>query len=251
MAAIEPLFYLHGFSGSGEEPHFLRRAIGREVVGIAMPGHGPDYMGEAFSMQTVNERVDRARQAKGLEQIDVLGYSMGGRAALTLAVEHPAWLKRLVLVGARPGFRLQSERDVRIASDEALARRIEERGILWFAEWWESQPIIASQTSIEPRLRATMRRCRRAHTPLGLANSLRFMGSGTMPSLWERLEALSFPTLLVTGEKDTAYNSLAQAMLASLPDGEHVRLAGVGHCAHLEAMALFTATLGRFFREKV
>jgi len=249
MAAIEPLFYLHGFSGSGEEIHFLQASLGRDLVGIPMPGHGPEYSGESFSMQTVIDRVDEARQVSGLEEIDLLGYSMGGRAALTLAVEHPFWLRRLILVGARPGLRLQAEREARILSDEGLAQRIEERGVLWFADWWESQPIITSQSSIEPVFRAEMRRRRRAHTALGLANSLRFMGAGTMAPLWDGLKRLTFPILLVTGEKDRTYNRVSQAMLEELPDADHLRLRGAGHCAHFEEVEAFSLAATGFLSQ--
>ena len=161
----------------------------------------------------------------GLSEADVLGYSMGGRVALALAVQKPSWLRRLVLVGARPGFAALRERRERIAADEALAARIETEGVEAFADYWEKTPVIASQVNVLPELRETMQRRRREHSAAGLAKSLREMGSGAMPSLWDALREIEVPTHLLTGENDLRFSAIAREMLVHLPEAQHHTIA--------------------------
>lgn len=73
-----------------------------------------------------------------IERTALLGYSMGGRLALHLALTAPERVSRLVVESATPGIADPLERAARQQADEELARAIEERGLLWFAEYWDS-----------------------------------------------------------------------------------------------------------------
>src|SRR3954463_1586296 len=100
-----PLVALHGgimtFEGSfGDVLPWLAR--GRRVIGIELQGHGhtPDT-GRAMSTERfaddVAELVDRVA-ADG--PVDVWGFSLGALTATSLALRHPAKVRRLVLAGS-------------------------------------------------------------------------------------------------------------------------------------------------------
>src|SRR5688500_19543309 len=73
-----------------------------------------------------------------------VGYSMGGRLCLRLAVDRPDLVQSLVLVGASPGLADAGERAARQAADEALAAEIERTGTEAFIERWLAQPMFST-----------------------------------------------------------------------------------------------------------
>ncbi len=220
---------LHGFTGTGKdwEPVF----DGRPHVAPDLHGHGTGPHPEApYRMEDVVLRL--AREYVG--RLHLVGYSMGGRVALHLALLVPSRVERLVLFGATPGVDNPRERDKRAASDQLLAEHIETEGVSAFADSWERVPILASQQRIAAEIREPMRARRRLHTPNGLAGALRGYGTGAMPSVWHRLHELTMPVTLVTGSEDPKFTAIARRMATLLPKPEHIVIEGAGHTAHLE-----------------
>ena len=120
--------------------------------------------------------VEQVAAALSLARMHVVGYSMGGRVALSLAVAHPDRVASLLLVGASPGLAEAEERAARIKADEALARQIEQDGLERFVDYWMALPLFASQSVLGEDALARARTQRLRSDPAGLANSLRGMG---------------------------------------------------------------------------
>jgi 2-succinyl-6-hydroxy-2,4-cyclohexadiene-1-carboxylate synthase len=76
---------------------------------------------------------------------------------------------------------------------------------------------------------------RMRNTASGLAAALRGLGTGVMPSLWDRLGELAMPVELVVGERDVKFRAIAERMEAALPDARLHVVAGAGHAVQLEA----------------
>ncbi len=165
---------------------------------------------------------------------DLVGYSMGGRLALHFAAAFPARVRRLVLESSSPGLATQEERAERRNADEALAERIEAHGIEGFVEEWERLPLFGTQGRLAPATRAALRTARLANRPESLAAALRGLGTGALPSLWERLPELVTPTLLLVGEEDRRFVHVAHEAAARMPAAEIVVVPGAGHAVHLE-----------------
>jgi len=97
----EPLVLLHGGIGSGEMFAAIlpELAAGRRVITVDLQGHGHTADVERpFRPEGMADDVAALAQHLGLAQIDVMGYSLGGAVALRLAIQHPALVRRLVLV---------------------------------------------------------------------------------------------------------------------------------------------------------
>jgi 2-succinyl-6-hydroxy-2,4-cyclohexadiene-1-carboxylate synthase len=170
-----------------------------------------------------------------------VGYSMGGRLALRLALDRPELVRALVLVSATAGIADAEGRAARVASDEALARSVEHDGVDAFLEGWLTQPLFAGVPPDAPGLRE-----RRGLTESYLAHCLRVLGTGTMEPMWDRLGELSMPVALVTGRADAKYDKVALAMLERLRgDVVHVRLEG-GHALPLEQPAVLGGFITSF-----
>jgi 2-succinyl-6-hydroxy-2,4-cyclohexadiene-1-carboxylate synthase len=159
-----------------------------------------------------------------------VGYSMGGRLCLQLALDRPAMVARLVLVSASPGIADEAERVARRESDARLAQEIACDGVDAFLERWLAQPLFASL----PREQAGVDERRAGNTVETLQHQLTVLGQGSQPSNWARLPGLAMPVLLVAGERDMKYVDLAREMAAVIPRARVEVIAGAGHACHLE-----------------
>ena len=168
-----------------------------------------------------------------------VGYSMGGRLCLRLALDRPGVVRRLVLVGASPGLADAGERADRREADSALAADIERMGTGPFLDRWLGQPLFAGLQPAPDDVAA-----RALNPPAGLAAALRNLGTGAQEPLWDRLGELDMPVLLVAGQADAKFAELAGRMAAAIGANATVGLvAGAGHAAHLERPDAFCALL--------
>ena len=248
------LVALHGFTGSVQTWHSFSQAAEAEftVVAVDLPGHGasdspPDsrlYTMERH-VQALAEILDRL----GLERVAWLGYSLGGRIALSAAVALPERTTALVLESASPGIASEEERQQRTREDEALACWIEEVGVQRFVEYWESLPLWHSQKRLPSVMRDGLRSQRLRNNPYGLANSLRGVGTGAQPPLYDRLEEITAPALLVAGEEDQKFSDIAREMHRSIPRSRLETVPGVGHAVHLEQPEIFSRAVTGFLEE--
>ena len=156
---------------------------------------------------------------------------MGGRIALHAALAMPERVSRLVLVSASPGIADPGERETRRRSDERLAHSIEGATIGEFARMWAKTPVLAG---LSPDVEAAVHRDRLRSTTDGLASALRGLGTGVLPSLWERLRDVRMPVTVVAGERDEKFCGIARQMAAALPISHVEVVRGTGHAAHLE-----------------
>ncbi len=202
-----------------------------------LPGHGT--AGKlACKPGQVMEFIEEHAAALELTAKDfrkiLLGYSMGGRAALLHACQFPKKWSALVLISSNPGIEGEAERKARREADEALAAQIMEDGVTAFVEKWQEQPLIRSQKNINADWYAAMQHTRRQHQAQGLAVSLAEFGQGNCPNLWPQLEVLKMPVLLISGSEDEKYTAIASRMHAIIPNSKHVAVANAGHMPHLE-----------------
>jgi 2-succinyl-6-hydroxy-2,4-cyclohexadiene-1-carboxylate synthase len=176
----------------------------------------------------------------------VAAYSMGARIALHAALKHRAAFRALVLVGGTPGIENDAQRRSRRAADEDLATWMEGERIDAVVNYWESQPVFASQ---DERLIASQRAGRLAHDPADLARMLRATGQGVLDPVWHRLRDISIPVLAIAGEYDTKYARVAERMAAELPRGRVAIVEDAGHAAHLEHPEAVAALVLEFLDE--
>ena len=213
---------LHGFTGSVQTWQSFSEAAGTglTVVAVDLPGHGASDSPPDFRMYTMERHVQALIEILdrlGLERVAWLGYSLGGRIALSAAVALPERTTALVLESASPGIASEEERQQRIREDETLADWIEDVGVQRFVEYWELLPLWNSQKRLPAALRDRLRSQRLGNNPCGLANSLRGVGTGAQPPLHDRLGEITAPALLVAGEEDEKFSGIAREMHRSIP----------------------------------
>jgi len=100
-AGKTPLVLLHGglMSSSLWGPTLPALAAGREVIAIDMQGHGHTAdIDRPISVQAIGDDVAALLKFLKIDKADIMGYSLGGGAALQVAVRHPELVNKLVLV---------------------------------------------------------------------------------------------------------------------------------------------------------
>ncbi len=244
------LVLLHGFAGSSQtwEPIADRLGDGRRLVAIDLLGHGGSD-GPAAERQVMDRQVaDLAWIIGGLcdGDVDVLGYSLGARVALWLAVSAPGLARRLVLESPSAGIVDAAERTARVAADERWARLLDAGDLAAFHDAWEAQPVFASRTTLPDDARAAIRDAHLASSARGLAGSLRGAGQGIMPPLHDHLDAIAAPALVIAGALDPIGRDRAAEVVDGLPHARLELLADSGHAPHLERPEAFLGLVSDF-----
>ena len=248
-AGAVPVFLLHGFAGSSRDWEEVAGALAREgyaVLAPDLPGHGETDIPKEpwrYGPEEVSLDLLQILSETGAASAHWVGYSMGGRLALYLALSHPERVASLALESASPGIEDRDEREARRAADESLARGIEARGVEWFAAHWASRPVFESQRALPPAVRERVHAARLANRAAGLSGSLRGFGQGIQPWLGDHLAGIRCPTLLVTGDRDEKYDALGTWMSLTIPDARQLTCAGAGHNVHLEQPEAYTRAL--------
>ncbi len=190
-----PLLLLHG---NGESHHYFEKQIeyfstSRLVIAPDTRGHGASPRGTApFTIAQFALDLRDFLDERGLERIDLLGFSDGGNIALSFALEHPARLRRLVLNGANldpAGVKRSTQLPIELGY--RLARRM--------ARWdtaavkkMELLGLMVDQPHIDPA----------------------------------RLRSLEVPTLVLVGMRDLIRPAHSRLIADSLPRGELCTIPG-------------------------
>lgn len=235
------LVLAHGFTQTGKcwGPIVADLESDHAVTRIDAPGHGRSSSVMAGLRGGSRMIADEGGHAT------YLGYSMGGRYLIHLALAHPELVNGLILVGATAGIADDSERAERATADRAMSRRIREMGLLAFIRWWIDQPMFAG---IPESRRFAFERME--NTVDGLANSVIRSGTGSQDPSWNRLHQLRMPVLVAAGSDDAKYTAIGERMATSIGDNAtFVSVPGVGHAPHLEGPDAFLSVVRPWLAE--
>jgi pimeloyl-ACP methyl ester carboxylesterase len=185
-----PLVLLHGGLGSGEMFGPVIPALvagGHQVIAPDLQGHGRTAdIDRPLDIRLMADDVAALIGHLGLENVDVMGYSLGGGAALFTASKYPQLVERLVLVSVylRPD-----------AIDPALVEQQREMGPLTAdaAELMKDTPMYQLYQRVAPR-------------PEDFGRLLEKIGAmmATPFDHTEDVRSLRVPTLLAAGDADQA-----------------------------------------------
>jgi 2-succinyl-6-hydroxy-2,4-cyclohexadiene-1-carboxylate synthase len=231
---------LHGFTGDTSSMAGLAERVsqGRRAIIPDLIGHGGSAEvtdPAAFEFTESAELVAEVVAELSPDRFDLIGYSMGGRLALQLAVAHPERVRSVSLIGAAPGIAEEAERSTRVDLDAALADQIESGGVEAFVDHWERLPLFATQASLPDEVRQTIRAQRLGNSAAGLALSLRGSGTGSMAPLHDVLADIETPMCWITGALDTKFTEIAAQVCSTNHRFEQVTITDAGHATHLEA----------------
>ncbi len=251
--SLPRIVFLHGFLGSGSDWLPIARQLQDEYCSlmIDLPGHGESDIEangnpDLFFTATVDALAMELSRSAAPEPCFLVGYSMGGRIALSLLLRHPELFEKAIIVSASPGLRTEEERRSRRESDEGIARKIE-RNFEGFITAWYEQPLFATLKN-HPIFKEVESE-RKINSPENLALALRLLGTGQQPSAWDELQKNRVPIQFFAGEKDLKFVEIGRQMVNLFTESTLEIFPGCGHTLHLENRELFLDRLTQFFNK--
>jgi 2-succinyl-6-hydroxy-2,4-cyclohexadiene-1-carboxylate synthase len=228
-----PLLWLHGFLGSCQdfEPVVSRLKSEFYCIRIDLPGHGQTRWAGDYSMERTARAIAQFLSDQHRSRVNVVGYSMGGRLALHLALNFPEQFPTAIIVSASPGLETATEQHTRQQQDAALAQRLETDFHQFLTDWYD-QPLFAACKQQDGF--AAMFAQRLQNHPAELAKALRDMGTGRQPSGWSQLPTHRQPLLLVVGARDRKFVDINQTMATLVPTAQLQIIPDSGHMVHVE-----------------
>ncbi|MGH7585529.1 MAG: alpha/beta fold hydrolase [Gemmatimonadales bacterium] len=244
---VTPLLLLHGmwcdrrmFDSMAPE-----LAQGGPVLVPDLRGHGESSQVRGWDLEDLAHDMVELLNSLRFPAADVIGFSLGGMAALQLALRWPERVRRLVLVsttGSAEGPVRQAE--LRVLS--GVLRRLDgETRLLDPVPQWVFAPDFRDQ---HPEVVSAWLAVVRRMSGESLAQALDV--AAARPDLRARLADIAHPALVVVGARDALLPTEESRRLAEgLPGGRLVSLEGAGHALPLERPHELAALVREFVRE--
>jgi 2-succinyl-6-hydroxy-2,4-cyclohexadiene-1-carboxylate synthase len=248
--AAPTLVFLHGFLGRGTDwlPIATPLSAHFHCVLLDLPGHGKTRVAPHHTLASLAADLAHTLRAIGTTPHACIGYSMGGRLALQLALDFPSRIPNLILESASPGLESEDDRAQRRRHDDRLAQRLDCIGadrarFRRFLRDWYAQPLFATLSEDQ---RTQLIEHRLFNSTRQLAVALRAFSTGAQQNLWPRLPTLQHRTLLFTGARDEKFTTIAHTMHLHAPHLQHQVIPDSGHNVHFENPAGYTKALQDF-----
>ncbi|WP_338662316.1 alpha/beta fold hydrolase [Pararoseomonas sp. SCSIO 73927] len=236
-----PLVLLHGLFGQARNFGALQRRLaanGRRVVALDLPNHGASPHAPSMDYRVMADSVAETLEAKGIARAAVMGHSMGGKAAMMLALTRPEVVARLLVSDIAPvaypsrwvplvgAMRAVPPGAARAEVDAALAPAEPDPGVRAF--------IVANRRPDASGWRIGLE---------GIAASLpAIMG-------WEDAGGATYdgPTLVVAGERSPYIRAEDRPGIRALfPRARFLTVKGAGHWVHADQPDGFAAVVEGF-----
>lgn len=233
------LVFLHGFSGDHRE----WQPVGEQFpdaprLYVDLPGHGGSASCRVANFAQVCAALQATLLSYNILNYWLIGYSLGGRIAMTLACQaRPAGLLGVVVEGGHPGLRNEDERRQRWQSDSAWAQRFSGEPLATVFDAWYQQPVFADLT---PEQRQALIALRQHNDGEALAAMLLATSLAVQDDLRDTLRTHPFPFWYLCGERDRKFRAIADEL--STP---HHMIRDAGHNAHRENPAGVVACLAQ------
>lgn len=233
------IVWLHGFLGDHLEWMQVSAAFNEwPQLWLDLPGHGT---GTSANLQITDFVNTDALIAATLAHYHIdnywlVGYSLGGRLAMYHATHNRALgLRGLVVEGGHPGLNNETDREIRWQNDTAWAARFRHETLSLVLDDWYRQPVFSS---LDERQRNALVALRSENNAVALAAILEALSLSRQPDLQVALSQLRIPFYYLCGEQDVKFCTIATRS-GLTPE----IISGVGHNAHREAPAAFSARL--------
>jgi len=241
------VLFLHGFMGRIDEWDAQNESFrpDYQCMFLDLPGHGATEVRHKAGYEFIKcaEGIAELIRQKHFSPVSIVGYSLGGRIALYIALSWPDEVNHLVLESASPGIATKEDRLKRSQQDALLAEKLK---VEWpeFVENWYRQPLFKG--IFESSQFSRMIERKKLNNPEKLACVLNKMGQGAQPPLWNDLKNLQKPVLLLTGANDPKYMFITEKMTKKIPHCTRLVIPDCSHNIHLQNPGRFNAEVRNF-----
>lgn len=244
------ILFLHGFLGAGKDWHSIGERISNSYFVILpdLPGHaGSSFLPESqCTFDSTILKLNNLLLRLNARDVTLVGYSMGARIALYMAMEYQDRLNSVVLEGCNPGIRSDDTRGARNEWEQRIIDRLNLLSISEFVDEWYNMPLFRSIRSNRVLFEALRENRIQDQNVDGLIASIKGVGLGCQPNLWSRLGKINPPVLLLAGELDEKFRAISEEMSRDLAKAQFEVIGNAGHMAHYEREKEFIDVLSGF-----
>lgn len=250
-----PVVFVHEFAGDlrSWEPQVRYFARRYRCITFNARGFPPsDVPGDpqAYSQDRARDDVRSVLDALDIERAHVVGLSMGGFATLHFGLACPERARSLVVAGV--GYGAEPEQRERFRSEaDATTDLLRTRGMAAFARAYSPGPTRVQLQNKDPRGWQEFADMLAEHSAEGSAHTQQGVQK-KRPSVFDlagAMQALTVPTLLVTGDEDWPCLVPSVFMKRTIPSAGLLVLPNTGHTINLEEPAAFNAAVADFFAQ--
>lgn len=278
---LPDMLFMHGFMGNGRAFSRLITELSNTVNAITLDiraaGDESTLWAEEplFAPGALSAALQQIPHDLFYSQPFIYAYSMGGRVALHEAVSQTRLFKQaraLLLESTTAGIEDAQQRKQRREDDNARAHALLtdfER----FVMDWQHQPLFrggnmgvvdadgdnpdsakagkehVARQSLQAEnkaLREDYAELQRRIEPNEAFRWLLDFGTGSMPSLWNQLQKIVPPVLLITGEHDQRFTQTARRMQPYLHHSAHVIIPAASHRVHADKPKQLAFEIAKF-----
>ena len=244
------ILLLHGFICDSQDfsPIISLLCQNYCCLAVDLPGHGKTTVSgdeTCYNISNVAQALIELLDDLQINKCLLLGYSMGGRLGMYMTLYFPDRFEKVVLESASPGLKTEKERSHRLQSDLDTAQKLENSNLKDFLLNWYDRPLFQSLKK-SPNFHQLIE-SRLANNPIELAKSLRNMGTGNQPSLWEKLAKNQIPLLLLVGEYDDKFKAINTEIANLCPVASLNIVPKSGHNVHFENIDKFVEIVRQFY----
>lgn len=233
----QPILFLHGFMGRISEWTDIVTSLKDSYycVTIDLPGHGQTMFQDEkdYRMENCAENLIAFLDKLSNKKFHIISYSMGGRLAFFLVVHYRDYFDKIIIESSSPGLKTETEKRQRLTLDYKLAEKLKKEPFEKFLSDWYRQRLFLSLTKDSSSFKSMFQK-RLNNKPAFLSLSLRYMGIGKQPSLWDELIKIKSAILLIAGEKDDKFKKIASEIVSNFKSFKLAVIENAGHVVHFE-----------------
>ena len=236
-----PLVICHGMFASSKNWAGVGRALAAKahVYALDLRNHGDSPHAPTHSLEDLRGDLEKWIEANCSEPPDLLGHSMGGLAAMAVAVHTPELVRRLVVADIAP-------LDYGISHHEVFAAL--ELDISQFSSRGELDAALVDRVPDEAVRGFVHMNARRTKGGFAWTVNVDALRSATVGRDAAALNGtFDGPTLLVFGAESPYWTAEAAERARSMFGGARIEvIPGAGHWLHVTAQAEFVEVVGGF-----
>ena len=243
-----PTLFIHGFTGSSKSWSSIRSKLTTSTISVDIPGHGKSIfndLGDTYFFKDFSNELYISLLQMKIKKVNLCGYSLGGRLAITFAAKYPEMISSLLLESTSLGIEDRTDREIRYKKDLGMADSIKEN-LVEFSKNWSINKLFEHQSSRNEIEFNNQKIIRESHNKQQLANSLKTFSVGNMPFLRNQFQKFSFPIIIVNGKDDIKYIKEGRDMLKLNNHAKQYIINKASHNVHLENEESFIEILSDF-----
>ena len=250
-----PVILLHGLFGMGRNLGGIARALSDKyaVFAFDLPNHGRSPHSDEMTIRSMADDVLAMLDHLGLDVVNVLGHSLGGKVAMSLALRYPSRVNKMVVADIAPVtypakhdaiLEALGNIDVQQAANRAVVQQwlqatIEDKATCQF--------LMQNLEKSEQGFRWRMNLSAIINSYAELRQGLSIDGNDNQGNTHEN-RVFEQPVLFIGGENSNYIKPEYEAVSRALfPNCEFKEIAGAGHWLHAEKPEVFNALVLEFF----